>query len=300
MTSRGWVFVIHDYTDQQLEFGRRWIETPDCIGISCGKEICPKTGRPHLQGYVRLKRSVRKGAFRKIIGPNGNDKKDWYMKEANADWVANAKYTSKDEQVVWYKCPPESEQGARTELTEFANAIKRRAGDAELFEKHLNTLAKFPRLEGRLKRSFAKERSKEYRQIEHVVYYGPGGVGKSKRALYDDAGKRLPDTYIVPDSANMKWWMDYEGEKTIVINEMNGDKCKFGRWKELMDGGQVVLQTKGDHTYAEWTKVIMTTNVDPDEWWQTQGASMENAEFSRRCGKVYVWDSSINGFIIKK
>lgn len=286
MTSRGWIFTLHNPTEENIEFGRRWIETPECIGISAGREICPTTGRPHIQGYVRLNKSVRKGHFRKIIGPNANGAKDWYMKEANADWVANAKYTQKDADVLWYKCPPSSEQGCRTDLAEFKDAIKRRAGDEELFEKHLPILAKYPRLEGRLKRSFAKMESAEFRRVECAVYFGPGGTGKSKKALYDDAGMRLPDTYIVPDSENLKWWMDYDGESTIVINEMDGSKCKYSRWKEICDGHQMMVETKGEHTYAKWTKVIMTTNVHPNNWWDKAGAHMNHAEFARRVGSL--------------
>lgn len=290
MTSRGWVFVIHDYTPENIERGRRWLELPECIGISAGLEICPKTKRPHIQGYVRLNKSVRKGHFRKIIGPNANGAKDWWMKEANADWVDNAKYTSKDDNVCWFKCPPASEQGCRSDLKEFADAIKRQAGDAELFEKHLPILAKYPRLEGRLKRSFAKMESQEFRQVKCVVYYGPGGTGKSRKALYDDAGKRLQDTYIVPDSENLKWWMDYEGETTIVINEMDGSKCKYSRWKEICDGHQMIVETKGDHTYAKWDRVIMTTNVHPNNWWDKAGASLSHSEFKRRVGELVIFE----------
>ncbi len=296
-TSRGWVFTIHDYTEEQLRRGRVWIETHECIGMSAGLEIAPTTGSKHIQGYVRLDDSTKKGHFRKIIGPNAKGVKDWWMRKANADWAANAKYTSKDEKVVWHKVPPLSCQGARNDLVEFRDAVKRRAGDAELFESHLQVLAKYPRLEQRLKASFAKSRSVEFREVKRVVYFGPGGVGKSKRALYDAAGKRLPDTYIVPMGNNLKWWNDYEGEKTIVINEMQGDKCKFGRWKELMDGGQVQLETKGSHVYAEWTTVIMTTNVDPANWWAN--ADINNNDFRRRLGKIYHWDDSVQGFVLQ-
>lgn len=290
-TSRGWVFTIHDYTEEQIRRGSVWLETPECIGISAGLEIAPTTGSKHIQGYVRLSDAVKKTAFWKIIGPNAKGKNRFWIKKANADWVANAKYTSKDNDLIWYKVPPAGHQGARTDLQEFHQAIKRKAKDDELFEDYLPILAKYPRLEGRLKSYYAKQATVEFREVERFTYWGPGGSGKSKKALYNGAGKRLPDTYIVPNTDNLKWWIDYEGEKTIVINEMNGAKCKYDRWKEIMDGGQLVLETKGSHTYANWTKVIMTTNNDPNTWWDVPGASMDHKEFERRVGEIVLFEN---------
>lgn len=208
------------------------------------------------------------------------------MEPAGGSWTENVKYTTKSKNLAFLKVPPESEQGRRNDLIEFREAIKRGVDDAELFERHLPVLAKYPRLEGRLRRSYAKMQTSEFRQVECVVYFGPGGTGKSRKALYDDAGKRLPDTYIVPDTENLKWWLDYDGESTIVINEMDGSKCKFSRWKEICDGHQMTIQTKGEHTYARWTKVIMTTNVHPNDWWDKPGAHMNHPEFARRVGKI--------------
>lgn len=288
MTSRGWIFTIHDYTEEQLQKGRVFLETAECIGISAGLERCPTTDRKHIQGYVRLDDSYRKGKFQKIIGPNANGKANWFMKKANGDYASNAKYTSKDENVCWHKIPPEQHRGTRTDLMAFREALKRKATDEELFEDHLPILAKYPRLESRLKSYYSKQSTKEFRKLTNAVWWGPGGTGKSKRALYNSLGKRLDDTYIVPSTENLKWFLDYDGEKTIIINEMSGAKCKYDRWKELTDGHQMVVETKNGHVYAEWTSVIMTSNKDPNTWWcdKVEGSHTNYTEFKRRLGLI--------------
>lgn len=291
-TSRGWIFTIHNYSQEQLQKLKVFADDPRCVGISAGLEICPKTDTPHIQGYVRLwdgpkKGPTKQGKFRKLIGPNAKGMKNWFMTAACADWTKNAKYTQKDENVIIVKVPAAGHQGARTDLVEFRNAMKRRAPDEELFEDHLQCLAKYPRLEQRLKASYAKQRSREFRTVKGVLLWGPAGTDKSKRALYDGALKRLHDTYNVMDSSNLKWFNDYDGEKTIVINEMSGAKCKFTRWLEIVDGHQMQIETKGGHTYAEWTTVFMTSNKDPDTWWEGITRAT-HPEFNRRL-------SSING-----
>ena len=224
MTSRGWIFTLHNPTEENIEFGRRWLETPECIGISAGREICPKTGRPHLQGYVRLNKSVRKGHFRKI----------------------------------WYKCPPTSEQGCRSDLVEFREAIKRNADDAELFEKHLPILAKYPRLEHRLKESFLKSSTREFRNVQVIVHWGDAGTGKTRKPYEEGA-------YLFDDYEN-GWWDGYAGESVICLDDFYGG-IKYAFLLRLLDGYQCRLKIKGGFTYAQWSKVYITSNKPPTEWY---------------------------------
>lgn len=258
MTSRGWTFTIHDYTQDNIKRGLIWLETPECIGISAGLEICPKTNRPHIQGYVRLHSPVRKGHFRKIIGPNGTGKTDWWMDKAKGDWTSNANYTSKDNKVVWFKVPPASHQGTRTDLQEFREAIKRNADDAELFENHLPVIAKYPRLEQRLRQSFLKRNTREFRDVQVIVHWGEAGTGKTRKPY--DEGAFLFDDY------ENGWWDGYEGESVICLDDFYGG-IKYAFLLRLLDGYQCRLKVKGGFTYAQWSKVYITSNKPPEQWY---------------------------------
>jgi hypothetical protein len=234
------------------------LETNECLGISAGLELCPKTGTPHIQGYVRLNDAVKKGRFRKIIGPNAKGENQFWMKKADADWTANAKYTSKDECVVWHKVPPLGHQGARTDLSNFREAVKRGADDAELFEQHLPILAKYPRLEGRLKQSFLKRSTREFRDVQVIVHWGAAGTGKTRKPYEEGA-------YLFDDYEN-GWWDGYEGESVICLDEFYGG-IKFNSLLRLLDGYQCRLKVKGGFTYAQWSKIYITSNVDPSSWY---------------------------------
>ena len=256
-TSRGWCFTIHNYTEEQVRRGLIWLETAECIGISAGREVCPKTGTPHLQGYVRLDNAFRKNEFYKIIGPTCTSQK-WVMFKANGDWTSNAKYTSKDENVCWHKTPPDNHQGVRTDLVEFRDAIKRKASDTELFEDHLSCIAKYPRLEQRLKQSYGKSETREFRKLEVIVHWGTAGTGKTRKPY--EEGAYLFDDY------EAGWWDGYDGESVICLDDFYGG-IKYAFLLRLLDGFQCRLKVKGGFTYARWSKVYITSNKPPEEWY---------------------------------
>ena len=259
-TSRGWVFTIHDYTEEQLRRGKVWLETHECIGISAGLEIAPKTGSKHIQGYVRLSDAVKKTAFWKIIGPNAKGKDKFWIKKANADWAANAKYTSKDENVVWHKIPPVSHQGARNDLAEFRACLKRKPDctAAEMPEEHLNHLAKYPRLRNELRMDYLKEATRDFRQVQVIVHWGEAGTGKTRKPYEEGA-------YIFDDYDN-GWWDGYDGESVICFDDFYGG-IKFNYLLRLLDGYQMRLKIKGGFTYAQWSKVYITSNQKPENWY---------------------------------
>lgn len=293
-----WVFTIFNYTDADVEHIAQLAEDPWCQGITCGKEIGKKSGRLHLQGCLfrppgESYKVGKKELYEKLLP---GQKKKFFCEGVRGSWDENKIYTQKDDNVIAFKdieatVLAQYEQGTRNDIKKFSEAIKRKAPEDELLTDHLQVVAKYPRLENRLKEHYARQRSRQFRKVAGVAYFGKGGTGKSKAALYDDAGARLEDTYVVPSSENLKWWDGYNGESTIVINEMQGSKCKYERWKELMDGHQLPIETKGGTTYAEWTRVIMTSNKKPDEWWPNiPEARLDVAEFGRRIGTLRDFD----------
>ncbi len=276
MTSRGWVFTINNYTEGQIKRGRVWLETAECIGISAGLEI-GKEETPHIQGYVRLGKSVRKSHFQKIIGPGKCGSNKFWMTKANADWTDNAKYTSKDDNVVWHKVPPESEQGKRNDLGDFREAVKRGADDMELFDKHIDVLAKYPKLESRLKQSFMKESTRPFRRVEVHVRWGEAGTGKS-REPYELGAYKWND---YEDG----WWDGYDGEKAILIDDFYGG-IKYTKLLTILDGYQERLKIKGGFTYANWDTIYITSNQHPDDWYPSIICPKMRAALNRRITSV--------------
>jgi hypothetical protein len=108
-----------------------------------------------------------------------------------------------------------------------------------------------------LDRVLNKRRAKKYRPIEVEVLYGPTGTGKTTRAMKE------ADFKI--EGSRLEWWDGYDGEKVIVIDEYNND-VKITRLLNILDNWKLSLPVKGGFTQAKYEKVIITTNLTPEEF----------------------------------
>ena len=146
---------------------------------------------------------------------------------------------------------------------------------------HIPTIAKYPQLEKRLRAARPKKKTREWRTVKVEILWGAGGTCKSRDQIYDKKRKR-GDNFIVPDTANLKWWDGYDGEETIVIEGFKGSRtCDVDRFKRLLDGHQLKLDIKGGHTYAAWTTVKINSNLDPAKWYDIAEEYERSALFRR-------------------
>lgn len=266
---RGWIFTINNYTPQCIEA----VKTVKCRCIKAGFEVGEKKGTPHIQGAIYFTFAKTRNAARKDLGNRAS------LKIMKGDWDSQD-YCLKDGNIVRNEGEP-PKQGQRVDLDLFHADIKSGMAEDQILATHLNVVAKYPRLEDRLKTYYAKQNTREFRKVDVYVYYGEGGAGKSRKAIYNEDGSR-GDNYIVPKTENLKWFADYQQEKTIIINDFYGG-CKWSRFLDLLDGHQMQVEVKGGHTYAAWTKVILTSNSHPDEWYANHNHA--DKEFIRRVPK---------------
>lgn len=259
MTSRRWCFTINNYSEADCERIRAWAQLDECLGISAGLEVGEQKGTPHIQGYLIAGKPTRKSYFYRLF--RGDKKCKFFMVKPKGDWDQNAKYTQKDQNVLVVKVPPMSIQGNRSDLEDFRDTLKRKPdiSSSELAETHLNCLAKYPRLRNELRQSYLKEQTREFRHVEVLVRYGAAGTGKTREPYEEGA-------YIFDDYAN-GWWDGYDGESVVLLDDFYGG-IKWSFFLRLLDGYQVRLKVKGGFTYANWTKVYITSNKHPSEWYE--------------------------------
>lgn len=257
--SRRWVFTINNYTEADCERIRAWAATEECLGISAGLEVGSETSTPHIQGYLIVGKATRKTYFYKTF--RGDKKCKFWMDVPRGDWAQNAAYTTKDENVLVWKVPPASEAGKRMDIEDFHQAIKRKPeiSTDELAEAgHLKCLAKYPRLRNELRQAYLKKQTREFRNVEVHVRVGKAGTGKTK-------GPYAEGAYIFDDYDN-GWWDGYDGESVVLLDDFYGG-IKWNFFLRLLDGYQCRLKIKGGFTYAKWTKLYITSNKHPSEWY---------------------------------
>lgn len=96
------------------------------------------------------------------------------------------------------------------------------------------------------------------RQVK--VFWGPTGTGKSRRA-WEEAGL---DAY--PKDPLTKFWCGYRGQQNVVIDEFRGvvSIANVLRW---FDRYPVLVEVKGSSAVFSATKIWITSNLHPKDWY---------------------------------
>lgn len=107
-----------------------------------------------------------------------------------------------------------------------------------------------------------------------MVYWGRTGAGKSRRA-WDEASL---DAY--PKDPRSKFWDGYRGQENVVIDEFRGgiDISHMLRW---LDRYPVVVEVKGSSVVLRATKIWITSNIHPNDWYPTLDEETKQALLRR-------------------
>lgn len=246
-------------------------------------ETSTETKKKHFQMYVELFNSQRMSKLKKIFKDktihcemrNGTREQARYYCMKNYDGIYDDKYkwinplhrgrkwgTKYFELGTWIvgQGSREDIKKATKELDEGENLDEVAIMNPTVFVKYHRGLREYQNI-------LLKKTTRNFRQVSVSIYYGEAGTGKSKKALYDSENNRLDDMYVLEQGANAVWFDGYSGEKTLVINDFYG-WIKYGMMLNLLDGHQQRLEVKGGFTWANWNRVIITSNEHPANWYE--------------------------------
>ena len=92
------------------------------------------------------------------------------------------------------------------------------------------------------------------------VFWGRTGTGKSRRA-WDEAGFEA-----FPKDPRTKFWDGYRNHDCVVIDEFRGG-IDIGHILRWFDRYPVVVEVKGSSVVLAATKIWITSNIDPRQWY---------------------------------
>lgn len=238
------------------------------LWIIYGKEIAPKTGTPHLQGFIYMRHpQTIKGMVRKCSGP--------HYEVAYGDDFAQIKYTTKDGSVTEHGTKPQ--QGKRNDIEKVKQMVKEHKTMNEIvFEADSYQAARMAEL--LMKYQKAPIREKPY--VEWII--GRSGSGKTRRAIRI-AGE---DYWISSD--NLQWWDGYYGQKSVILDDFRGDMCKFNYLLRLLDRYPVRVQTKGSSQWLNADKIIITSDRHPKQIFRDCGENLK--QLTRRIDLIFTMD----------
>lgn len=243
MTARHWCFTSFEQTDidEENKHFRYCIQ---------GIEICPKTKRQHMQGYIELKSPVRMSTVKKIIGSESahleprvksrEQARDYCKKEGNFK-----------EYGIW-----ELEQGKRNDLLKVYQNIKDGKKITEIMDSNPSEYIKYSRGIDKMHSLLQKPKVEEK---NNYFLYGKSGSGKT-RTVYT-----LHDVNDIYNKPAGKWWDGYTGQKVVLLDDIGRDDYKIVDLLKWLDRYPIQVEIKGGMTYLTPKIIYITSNLTIEE-----------------------------------
>ncbi len=284
---RNFVFTKFNYTDVTIQAFKDAVEhtmngdtKPIAVFLIMQEEICPDTGRPHLQGYMELNKNYTFSAIKKklskLVVPIPGQPIHFHGMHLEA------RKGSQDEAIAY--CEKDETKMADGRRWTFG-VRKRWAGNDAVSlivngGSMMEVVDAYPREYVRSFRGLIAlkmmKAEKRHHKMEVIIYFGATGTGKSYKAYKD-----FPEAYTVPfNKKGTWWWPNYDGQETVILDDYR-DQVQFTAMLKLMDRYPFQVQTKGGYYEFNSKRLVFTTNVDPLDWFAEE-RDLDKRPFLRR------------------
>lgn len=214
-----------------------------------GEEVCPKTKRPHLQGYLELFNAKSIGGLRKYFP----DTKIYFAPRRGNQEQAIA-YCKKDLKFTEGGTP--NKQGQRNDLEQIKNDIKQGATELDIAENHFTQWCQY-------RRSFKRYRDliepKRNWETEVILITGKTGTGKTSKAINDGA------VIVDISTGAQKFIMNYNGEDTICFDDIDPSTFPRALFLKLTDRYALSVEIKGGSRNWKPKKIYLTSNYTKED-----------------------------------
>lgn len=252
--SRAWCFTLNNPSDEAGPYLND-VFSKDCAYLVYQKEK-GESGTVHYQGYFYFNNARRFSAVKKALP-------DAHLEAAKGSPIQNRDYCTKDEGRLDgpFEFGDLPAQGKRTDIEGVVSTIKAGGSLKRVAEEHPAAYIRYHRGIQALHRAL-DSRERDW-QTELWVFYGPPGTGKSRTAtaLGRETGSYTP---IIGNSGI--WWDGYDAQHTIILDEF---KCNvpLALFKRMADRYPLKIDVKGGSSEFLSRRIIITTNLDPDNWY---------------------------------
>lgn len=248
------------------------------------KELAPTTFHVHWQGYLELNRQLTMTTIKQEVFHDDTvhiEKRRGTQKQA-VDYCKDPRKRAPDADgfVEWGR--PKL-QGTQVGFQGVMDALKAGTTLHEINTQFPHIVASCQAWLLRTVAGFQEDEARKFRlSLRTYVFWGPTGTGKSRRVYHMHNAN---DIYVVtePRPGAQMWFDGYIGQPVILLDDFYGSGISLEMMLRLLDIYPLQLQVKGGSTWALWTTVYITSNLEPKWWWvgQNHAESKWEALFRR-------------------
>lgn len=259
---RNYVFTLNNPTDQETAYFLRLLESGETRARKFIRYVVfqtehPENGTRHFQGYVEFTKPLRLQAAKDSMGTNRIA-----MFPRRGTQEEAAEYAKKEDTRV---DGPRGEAGTQAAkntkeaLLELTQDLRDGKGINYVLQQYpVQTLMYGEKIMD-YAISLKPERSWP---MDIEIYVGPSGTGKSTTAKTEN-----PNAYHCPwPTGGRWWWPHYQGEDCVILDEFR-HQIKMDVMLKLFDRHPMFVEAKGRTMKMISKKLIITTNIDPRDWY---------------------------------
>jgi len=234
-------FTMFNYTDEDE---KAILTYKKAKYVVFGREICPTTGKPHLQGYMELSSSTLYSTLLKAFPK-------MRRRERYGTPLEAANYCKKDGN--FFEAGTMSTQGSRSDIRIVAEALKTDP-KYDVLENNPEVLAKYPRFVDACYSRYAPDRNTMPTVTWH---WGLSGSGKTHEAF-----KKSNRVYIKPEGA---WWPGYQQQEVVILDDFSPSEMSFRQLLRLLDKYPLQVPIKGGFVKFNSPHIYITCDRSPQE-----------------------------------
>lgn len=257
-----------------------------CSFLCFQEEICPHTGKLHLQGYIRFE--VRR-RYNQVLGILQENMPNTRLRKAKKCELACIRYCTKTKSRRAGAVPVElgkreeeaGRQGRRTDLAELSREVMNGKTYDQLADSNPEQIVLHSKgFKELIAIQMAKKWSKKVRDdITVTVLFGETGTGKTHRVRMAE-----PSLYVANPGRDS--FGNYEYEPAVLFEEfgMGGD-WDINLMKKLLDKWPAQLDCRYANKWAAWSRVYIISQ-DPPHTWYMMAPAPDKRAFWRRVTQV--------------
>jgi len=247
---KAYCFTLNNYSEDEFQSIKGVCETESRYAI-VGREV-GESGTRHLQGYIMFTKPYRFATIKNRYLPR------CHIEVAAGSPDSNRRYCSKDGNFTEFGEMPRGTEGSssRDEIARaFSSSMARgRHGLVEFADGNPGTW--YYSGHNLLRNYLTVQPLVERSDVSVRWYWGPPGVGKSRRAHAE-----LPDAYI--KEPRTKWWNGYLLEKDVIIDDFGPAGIDMNHLLRWFDRYKCYVESKGGMLPLYAVSFIVTSNYPP-------------------------------------
>lgn len=277
--SRGWIITIpeHDHTREEI------IESLGVYTSLVGQlEQGHQTGYRHWQLYIEHKTPISFQTLKNKLPRAHIEPRRGSKAQAYAYCMKEDSRIDDQDPIILGEIDLTDHSGRRSDLSQIRDRILQGGTSEEIMMDSSTSAWRYPHLVDRLvhARDTTLHDQGNIRKIQVEYYFGDPGVGKTQWAWNNT--HHFTDTYRVTEYSNP--FDEYRGQKTLILDEFTGD-ISLSTMLNLLDVYPCVLPARYKNKYACYTRVIILSNITPEQCYSWETTTRQEA-FLRRIHTV--------------